>query len=252
MPGFQSRDYIGNQPLTSFWALDTTLPGGAIAQPAMPSGLILLADDLYWGSVEAMWVKADGSIRQFGLCVVNPTFNSSLGQWEYLVTEVPNTANLGRTLGVALRNMTAGQYGWLIISGVTPVNCSANVAADTTFGITAAGQAGANSAGKQILNARVRAPGTTTVAKANSTAPSGSTTLTVPNADGWFPGIYLSGTGIAAGTTATAIDVNNRTVTLSAATTAAVNGTVTGTYNNGTIHYNVAHLNRPFAQGAIT
>lgn len=252
MPGFQSRDYVGNQPITSFWALDTVYQGGALAQPTLPSGLMILADDTYWGSVEVIFVKANGTIRQFGLCVITPAFNSTLQQWEYLATEVPNTANLGRMLGVALRNMTANQYGWLVISGMTPVNCSASVAADTTFGIAAAGQGGANSAGKQILNARIAAAGSTTVAKANSFAQSGLTVLNVQNADGWFPGIYLSGTGIAAGTTATAIDVNNRTVTLSAATTATVNGTVTGTYNNGTIFYNVAHLNRPFAQGAIT
>ncbi len=53
-------------------------------------------------------------------------------------------------------------------------------------------------------------------------------------------------------TRVTDIDPSGTLVTLSVATTAAVNGTVTGTYNNATIFYNVAHLNRPFAQGAIT
>lgn len=252
MPGFASRDYVGNQPLTSIWALDTVLPGGSLAQPIAPQGTIVVADDLWWGGVEAIYVRASGTIRQFGLCVITPTFNSTLGQWEYLASEVPNTANLGRTLGVALRNMVVNQYGWLIIGGVVPVNCQASVAADTTFGIAAAGQGGANSAGKQVLNARIVAAGSTTVAKAGVQAPNGSTILQVPNTEGWFPGIYLSGTGIAASTAVTAIDPNGRTVTVNNATTAAVNGTVTGTYNNATIFYNVAHLNRPFAQGAIT
>lgn len=252
MPGFASRDVIGVQPLTSIWALDTALQGGDLAQPFAPQGTIVTAEDLWWGGIEALFVRFNGTVRQFGLCVVTPAFNATKGQWEYLATEVPNTANLGRPLGVALRSAVVNQYGWLIVGGLCPVNCSASVAADTTFGITAAGQAGANTAGKQILNARVVAAGTTTVAKAGVQAPSGSTILQVPNTDGWFPGIYLSGTGIAAATAVTGIDPNGRTVTVNNATTAAVNGTVTGTYNNGTIHYNVAHLNRPLAQGAIT
>lgn len=252
MPGFATFDLVGAQPLTSFWNLDTVPPGGDLAQPRLQPGQVLSGADLYWGGGEFMYVKAGGSIRQFGLCVILPTFNSTLQQWEYVATEVPNTANLGRTLGVAMRNATVNQYLWLQIAGVTPVNCSASVAADTTFGITAAGQGGANSAGKQILNARVVAAGSTTVVKAGCFAPNGSTILNVPNCDGWFPGIYLSGTGIQAGTTATNIDINARTVTLSLATNATVNGSITGTYNNATIFYNVAHINRPLAQGAIT
>src|SRR5574343_241490 len=106
-----------------------------------------------------------------------------------------------------------------MIARVTPVNCSANVAADTTFGITAAGQAGANSAGKQILNGRVMAPATTTVAKANSVAANASNMLQVTNSDGWFVGVYLSGTGIAAGTTVTSIDPSRRPTTTGRSTT---------------------------------
>lgn len=246
MPGFSSRDFIGPQPMTSFWSVGDT--------PLLQDGTVVKADDSgWWGAGgEFMYVRAGANIRQFGVCVVTPAFSSALGRWEYVATEVPNTANLGRPLGVAQSSAVSGQYIWLMLSGITPVNCSASVAADTTFGIAAVGQGGANSAGRQILNARVVAAGSTTVAKANCTAPSASTVLSVPNAEGWFPGIFLSGTGIAAGTTASRIDVNNKTVVLSAATTAAVNGVVTGTYNNGTIFYNVAHLNRSFAQGAIT
>jgi hypothetical protein len=90
------------------------------------------------------------------------------------------------------------------------------------------------------------------VAKANCAAANASRRLVTPNADGWFIGAYLSGTGIAAGTTVVSIDPDNRTVTLSADTTAQVTGTVTATYNNATVYYNIVHINRPFAQGAIT
>ncbi len=242
MPYAVTAGPVGNQQISPFNLPDTTarhLPG-----------TLVTAVDNYWGAGEFMYVKANGSIRQFGLVVITPVVSS--GQVVYNATEVPNTANLGRTLGVAMVSATSGQFLWICITGVVPVNCSASVVADTTFGIAAAGQGGANSGGKQILNARVALAASTTVAKAGCTANSGSTRLLVPNADGWFCGAYLSGTGIAAGTTVTDIDPSGTIVTLSAATTARVAGTVTATYNNGTVFYNVAHINRPFAQGATT
>lgn len=219
--------------------------------PKVAPGMTLPMTDPWWGTGEFIYARANGSIRAFGLCVLTPVFDTSLNSWRFDAAEVPNTANLGRSLCVSQMALSAGQYSWFMIQGVTPVNCSANVAADTTFGIAAAGQGGANSAGKQILNARVAAPATTTVVK-QGLADSGKSVLQVNNSDGWFVGAYLSGTGIAAGTTVTAIDPSGRFVTLSAVTTAQVNGAVTATYNNATIHYNVAFLNRPFAQGAIT
>lgn len=217
-----------------------------------PPGQIIKATDPWWGSGEFIYARANGNIRPFGLCVVTPVFESTEARYRFNVTEVPNTANLGRMLCVSLQSMVAGDYGWFCVGGLTPVDCNASVAADTTFGIAAAGQGGANSAGKQVLNGRVMVAAAATVAKANCTAVSGSLVLQVQNSDGWFPGVFLSGTGIAAATRVSSISPDGRTVTLSAATTARVNGTVTATYNNATIFYNVAHLNRPFAQGAIT
>lgn len=217
----------------------------------LSQGLIYNVVDPWWGGGELVWGRAAAAIRAQGLCSMQPTFDTALQAFRYDVTEVANTANLGRSLCVAMGSYTTGQYGWFLLSGVVPVNCQAAVAAGTTFGIAAAGQGGANTAGKQILNGIVVAPSTTTVIKTQCQAPVGSNQLQVGNSEGWFVGAFLSGTGIAGGTTITAIDSSGRIVTLSAVTTAAV-GSVTATYNNGTIFYNVAHLNRPFAQGAIT
>lgn len=233
---------VGFQQISPFNLPDTT----ARQQP----GFLVQAVDNYWGAGEFVYVRAAGAIRQFGLVVLTPVVAS--GAYRFDATEVPNTANLGRMVGVAMTVMTSGQFGWICIAGVTPVNCQASVAADITFGIAAAGQGGANTAGKQVLNSRILTAAAATVAKANSVANSGSTRLQVTNSDGWFTGIYLSGTGIAATTTVTEISPDGTQITLSLATTAAVNGTVTGTYNNATVFYNVAHINRPFAQGAIT
>lgn len=224
----------------------------ADATPRLPQGELVTGSDAWWGTGEFVYGRANGSIRAFGVCVCTPVFDATLSAWRYDFTEVPNTANLGRELSVSMNTLTAGQYGFFCVSGVTPVNCQASVAADTTFGIAAAGQGGANSAGKQILNARVVAAGATTVVKTNCTSIGLSTLLQVPNSDGWFVGAFLSGTGIAALTVVTSVDPSGRFVTISVATTASVAGSVTATYNNATIFYNVAHLNRPFAQGAIT
>ena len=243
---FAPIDSLVGAPALQFSGLiaDTT--------PRVQPGQLITATDPWWGTGEFIYARAAGAIRQFGLCVITQVFDSTLNAYRWDVTEAPNTANLGRTLVVSPFALSSGQYAWFMCTGLTPVNCQASVAADTTFGIAAAGQGGANSAGKQVLNARVVAAATTTVAKANCTAANGSLVLAVPNSDGWFAGAYLSGTGIAAGATVVSIDPSGRFVTMSAATTALVTGTITATYNNATVFYNVAHLNRPFAQGAIT
>lgn len=240
--------YAGARPiLSAFNPGDDTSPSPLM----MPHGAILKAYDPYWGAGEFIYARANGSVRAFGVCVFTPAFAAGESRWRYEATEVPNTANLGRTLAVSMRSLTSGQFGWFCIGGLFPVNCQASVAADTTFGIAAAGQGGANSAGKQILNARVVAAGSTTVAK-SARVTANSPIVQVPNADGWFIGMPISGTGIPASTTVAGIDLSGLSVTLSANATASGQVTVTGTYNDGTIFYNVAHLNRPFAQGAIT
>lgn len=241
MPGASSQTIIGNQPVYLGYLPDTV--------ERNQQGTILTGVEDYWGGSEVIYGRAAGTIRSMGLCVVTQTLTGGAWRWDF--SEVPNTANLGRAVYVAMAPMTVGQFGWFVRTGIVPVNCNASVAADTTFGIAAAGQGGANSAGKQVLNARVIAAASTTVVKLAS-ANNASNQLRIPSADGWFIGVFLSGTGIAAGTTVTAISDDGTMATLSANTTAAVNGNVTGTYNNGTIFYNVAHIDRPIAQGAIT
>lgn len=228
---------------------------GLVADPSpgrLQPGMLLTATDNWWGTGEFIYARANGTIRMLALCTCTPVFDSTLTAWRFDMTEAPNTANLGKMVAVSQNALTSGQWAWFMVTGLTPILSNATVAADTTFGIAAAGQAGANTAGKQILNARVVAPATTTVIKANGQAQSGSLQLNVQNTDGWFEGLNLSGTGIAANTKIASIAADDRTVTLSLATTAIVNGNVTGTYNDATLFYNVAHLNRPFAQGAIT
>lgn len=219
---------------------------------SQPHGQIVLAADPWFGAGEFMYARANGTIRAFGICQLNPTFDSTDMCWRFEATEAASTAILGRTVCVAQSGMASGDYGWFCVGGVTPVNCNAAVAADATFSIAATGQGGAAATGKQIVNARIIGASTITVAKANCTQVGLSTILTVPNSDGWFEGVYLSGTGVAAGAMVSSISPDGRTVVMSAASTAVIAGTVTATYNNATIYYNIAHINRPFQQGAIT
>lgn len=215
-------------------------------------GTIVSTVDQYWGGGEFIYCNFASTVRNKGLVTITPTFDSTNKRWLFTAVEVANTANLGRMLGVAFMSAADGEYGWVQISGLTPVNCQAAVAADTSFGIAAAGQGGAVAAGKQVLNARVHGASTITVVKVATKGVSGGDTIQVNNTDGWFVGGYLSGTGVGAAAIITAISTDEKTVTVSVVNSAAVTGNITCTYNNATIYYNVALLNRPFAQGAIT
>lgn len=256
--------YIGSPPIEAF------LPTAAVALtqgipaskwPPMPPGLIVSAEDPVWGPGEFIFAKANGTIRLRGLCSLIPVWNATNRNYDWNATEVPNTANLGKMLAVcvseqgsvgAVNALTVGQFGWFQVSGLTPINGTASVAADTALGITAAGQVGANSAGKQLLNARVVTPATNTVVIAAVAGASGANTIQLANVDGLFVGGYVAGTGVGAAAIIQAIDRVENVITVSVVNSAAVTGNVTQTANNATIFYNVVELNRSFAQGAIT
>lgn len=265
MPKFYPIDQIPGlmQIGYSLDAKPTTTPpwaGNPTVGYAIQQGTIVNAVSPYWGAGEFMFVKASAAIRQGGLVMLAPAFNVNTQtstnpfspQWEFLAAEVTNTANLGAPLGVAVQAFAGSDWGWIQVGGLAVMNCNASVAAATTLGIAAAGQGGANGAGKQILNARVAAAATTTVAKQNCYGDNGSAIIKIPSADGFFPGAYLSGTGVGTNATITSIANDGLSLVASVVNSAAISGTVTATYNNATVFYNVVQINRPFAQGAIT
>ena len=244
--------YIGYPPIAAIVAsaaVAAAFAAGSLPQPGAP----VEASDNVFGGGELVFARANGAIRQYGLCVLTPVWDSINKVYTQNMTEAPNTANLGRAVYVAQGTgaMAAGDYGWFLRSGVTPINGSASVAVDTTLGITAAGQVGANTAGKQLLGARVASAATLTVAKSGIGA-SGDNYIFVNDTDGWFVGGYLSGTGVGAAAIISDIDPMGKWVKASVVNSAAIAGTVTQTANNATIFYNVVALDRPFAQGAIT
>lgn len=241
--------YIGYPPIEVVLAAPSTLAG----LPINP-GTIVQADDPVFSGGEFIFARANGSIRQYGLCVLTPVFDSTNLVYTQNMTECPNTANLGRPVYVAMGagGLSSGQYGWFMIAGLVPINGTATVAADTALGIAAAGQVGANSAGKQIVNARSVIAATDTKAKTLCSGVSGDTRINVPNTAGLFVGGFLSGTGVGASAVITFIDPLGTYILASVANSATISGTVTQTANNATIFYNVVALNQAFAQGAIT
>ena len=241
---------LGIQPISNSNTSVEVAQSASGYVPLVPLGTLANVIDPYWGGGEVIRLRVPANTTAI------PTGGVAIYNQAYTYTIAPNTANLGQPLAVAVTavplNASFDQYAWFYVSGSFPAFSGASVAANTATGITAAGTLGANSAGKQVLNARVQVAATTTVVKANCSTTSGSTQLRVPNTDGWFVGLYLSGTGIAAATTVSAIDASGTLVTLSAAATATGSVSVTGTYNNATIFWNVLQGQRIFAQGAIT
>lgn len=244
--------YASQIPNIGYKQIELTLASPDATSRYTPSGETLFAADNYWGSGQFIYCQAGNTITQFGLVQILPTYDSTNKKWQYAATHVPNTANLGTSAGVALAAATTGQYIWVQVAGLVPVWCNASIAANTGFGIVAAGQGGAVAAGKSVLAARIVGPATTTVVKNNCQSASGSYQLLVPNSDGWFTGMALSGTGIGASALVSSISPDGRLVTMSVVTTAAVAGSVTGTYNDGTNYFNLAYLNDPMFQGPIT
>lgn len=240
----------GTRPINQSYATDATLDENM--------GTLVPAVSYYFGGGEFVFCFFPAITPEKALVALTPTFDSTNNRWRINATAVANTANLAQPLGVAVMPATAANvYGWVQIGGITPVACNAAVAADTSFGIAAAGQGGAVAAGKQVLNARIVGASSTTVVKVsagavNGIGVTGDNRIQLNNADGLFVGGYVAGTGIAAGAKITAVDISESVITVSANHTATVTGNVTMTPNNGTIFYNTAFLNRPFAQGAIT
>jgi len=254
---FDSR-YIGYPPVEAVVPVPTSLNALPIS-----AGFIATAEDPVWGPGEFIFARAGGTIRMYGLCVLTPVWDSTNKVYTYNATEAPSSATtlIGRPLyvsqavgagvGSAVNSLTVGQYGWFQMSGRSPVNGSASVAADTICGRTNAGQIGANGISVAVLGARVITPATQTVVSAGTGA-SGDTRINLASTQGFFAGGYLSGTGVGASAIVSFVDPLGAYILASVANSAAISGNVTVTYNNATIFYNVLEMNRMVGQGPIT
>jgi hypothetical protein len=230
--------------------------------PFYSRGFIVVAEDPVWGPGEFVFGQVAANLRPYALCQLLEVWDAVNKIYTYNFTEALATANIGVPLYVFQGNVggvagatvaaSAGQYGWFMMTGRTPVNSTSSIAAAATSG-HGAGQLIANAAGIQVLNSKVITPATQTVVAATAGLGAiGDTQIQLASVAGFFPGVYVSGTGVGAAAICTAVDQISKIIQVSVVNAAQVSGNITATYNNGAIFYNVLSLNRAFAQGAIT
>jgi hypothetical protein len=224
---------VGAQPPSDIWVPTTT--------QNFPLGYTMSGYDAYFGWGEFVYAKA-AAAQEVGSLVY---FTNA-----YVATDIPNTANTGFPVAVAKAEMAADSYGWYQTSGMAPWSATASIAAGAALGVTGAGTVGANTAGKQILGARVVGAGTLAITKTGTTSlgPAGIRTITLPNVDGLFVGMAVSGTGVGAAAVIDSINPGGNSIVVTVDSTAAGTVTVTFTYTN----FLQVMFNAPFVQGAIT
>lgn len=227
---------LGFAPFTELTSPDIT-SGANSDGKRFPAGMVMDGVDPYFGYGRFIYLKA-GAIENPGrlLTIVDQTF---------VTTDLANTAGLGYPFVVCRQVMPLSAWGWYQFEGVCPIQTANSVAAGVVVGIGGAGQAGTNSAGKQLLNTKVLKASTFTLTKQGTTQ-NGSKKIIVTNVDGLFVGLTPSGTGIAAGTIES-IDPGGLAFNNSAVSTASATVTVTFTYTG----FLLVHINCPFGQGAI-
>lgn len=230
---------LGTQPFNDWFVPDTT--------QRQALGMTVMAVDPFWGQGEFMYIKSAAAILKGSLVMWDEAYNGAL---------LPNTANQGFPFGVAMAPIPSGSFGWIQLSGRAVYATNATVAADAAIGIGAAGIAGTNTAGKQLLNVRNRISATGTVTGSALTTNGTNVLLFQKGFDGFFLGAALTGTGIGASAVVAALDPDGKRIYTGTAIgtpsganqTATGQVTVTGTYTG----FGSGLLSRPLAQGAIT
>ena len=217
----------GITPVADLFVPDTT--------QRWPLGMVIDAVDTYFGWGRFIYLKAVAAQVPGNLVTIDETFTA---------TAVASTANTGWPLAVCRQNVGTAAFCWYQIEGMAPIKTANSIATGTAVGLGTAGIAGTLANGKQILGMHVLQASTFTITKANSTTTNGTAIIQVPNVDGLWVGLTLSGTGVGAGTISS-IDPSGRFITNSANSTATGSVTVTGTYTN----FLLCRFQNPHVQG---
>jgi len=217
---------------------------GQILMAEPTDGADFTANVPNWGPSELMFVRYVGgtALAPGRLVVVDK---------DWTITDMPNTGNTGRQVYVTLSRFEIGsvtaQYGWVMRSGVAPIQATAGTATGPVY-FSAAGQANSTAAaGKQILNMSTLLAPTSSFTR-QVTTQNGSKKLKLARVNGLFVGQAVSGTGIAGSSVIASIDPGGNFVMLNNNMTAT--GTVTGTFT--ATGFFIAQFDRPFVQGQIT
>jgi hypothetical protein len=234
--------YIGYPPIENVVPVPASPPFGLPINP----GFIASAEDPVWGPGEFVFARASAGIRIGALCQSLYVWDATNKVFTYNMLESTATANAARPFYVYMGNtaLTAGQYGWFMTSGQYPVNGTSTITANTAAGHNGAGQLTADAATFGIDGLIVITPATNTVVSAAISGLLGSNQIFLQSTAGFFPGVYVSGTGVGAAAICSFVDPLGKYILVTVVNSAAVSGNVTATYNNATIFYNVIQCNR--------
>jgi len=233
---FQTIDpVVGSNQANFVTVVDTT--------QRMKTGSVVTAIDNYWGYAEFIYGKAAGTIQMGGVSTIASVLVS--GALETQMTVATKTASYAGPYCIAMAGMTVGQFGWFALSGSVPVAGTGLVAGNSASLSATPGQLTTALATFGVQGLTVSLAPATTSAKTGCSGVSGQLTIQVPNAEGWFQGCVLTGTGIGASSLVSKVSPDGRTVTVTVANSAAVTGTVTATYTG----FVIATISRPAGLG---
>lgn len=206
-----------------------------------------------WGECELMYVSSNGAavINPGTVVLIDKNFRIS-------ATAVAATeANKGKPIFIALTNFAIGstteQYGWVLRSGICPVQFSVAATTGPAYFGTAGKLTPTAAIGAQVINAATLIAAASTFTRSGLTK-SGSSKVKFGNVAGMYVGQAISGTGIPASSVISAIDSDGTSVYIGSAigtlVTATATGTVTVTLTN--TGYGIVQLDRPAGQTQIT
>ncbi len=121
----------------------------ALAKLGMKLGTQVDVEDPTFGAGRAVFVKHSVTATVYQMVHYDQVNGTT--------ALTPNTANTGRHFGVALAAATPSKYGWLLVSGVTPIKKTAVAVAPnvTLYQSATTGRAMSTAAsGKQLLGVR--------------------------------------------------------------------------------------------------
>lgn len=159
----------------------------------LPYGTIVRAYEPIQGGAEFIYLNGVASLAAQDL--VN--YNSMTGA----PTRNVATAAAGNPLAIAMAAISSTSlWGWFQISGAGVSASSGAAAAGLAYVVGTATVTSAATAGMEVQGSKIIVATGSTFTKTCTTR-NGSTVLQVPNFDGLFVGLPLSGTGIAASST---------------------------------------------------
>jgi hypothetical protein len=204
-----------------------------------------------WGACELMCV-ANASIAILPGTVVHWDKNFRVLATAAAASEL----GLGSPVGIAVTNFSAGstteQYGWIIVSGVTPAKFSVAATTGKVYMGTAGLLTPTQGAGIQLMSASTIIAGASTFTRTGKTQ-TGSSAVKFAHTAGMYVGQAISGTGIPASSVISALPTDGTSVLIGSAVgtlvTATASASVTCTMTNTS--HGIVQISRPFVQGQI-